>query len=139
MIRLNKRDVMPWKSGRVGLRRHPAKVLCGVICTVGSNPTFSEFKNYRTTVVFFILGVGSHPVGLFPSFLKLILNQFEAESFTFSEFKNYRTTVVFFILGVGSHPVGLFPSFLKLILNQFEAESFTFSEFLDPQGSFLVG
>ena len=34
---------MLWRSGRVGLRRHPAKVLCGVICTVGSNPTFSVF------------------------------------------------------------------------------------------------
>ena len=38
--------VMPqlekWPSG---LRRHPAKVLYGVTCTVGSNPTFSELKS----------------------------------------------------------------------------------------------
>ena len=32
--------VEKWPSG---LRRHPAKVLYGAICTVGSNPTFSVF------------------------------------------------------------------------------------------------
>lgn len=35
-----------WRSGRVGLRRHPAKVLYGVICTESSNLSFSGFKPY---------------------------------------------------------------------------------------------
>lgn len=57
-----------WKSGRVGLRRHPAKVLCGAICTVGSNPTFSEFKRHQLLLVSFFANSGwaSHPVGSFP-------------------------------------------------------------------------
>ena len=41
------------RSGRVGLRRHPAKVLCGAICTVGSNPTFSEFKDITQRLCLF--------------------------------------------------------------------------------------
>ena len=33
------------KRGRVGLRRHPAKVLCGVTCTESSNLSVSDFKS----------------------------------------------------------------------------------------------
>lgn len=38
-----------WPSG---LRRHPAKVLYGVICIQGSNPCFSDFKKHPLWVFF---------------------------------------------------------------------------------------
>ena len=60
MISFDNIVIASWRSGRVGLRRHPAKVLCGVICTVGSNPTFSEFLStgLRLVDVILLLEVG---------------------------------------------------------------------------------
>ncbi len=55
-----------WPSG---LRRHPAKVLYGAICTVGSNPTFSELNPIGNNAIGFncIKGEDYNPpiVGVF--------------------------------------------------------------------------
>ena len=47
-------NLMSRRRGRVGWRRHPAKVLYGATCIVGSNPTVSEFKPTKRWVFYFV-------------------------------------------------------------------------------------
>ena len=48
-------NLMSRRRGRVGWRRHPAKVLYGATCIVGSNPTVSEFKKLTERWVFYFV------------------------------------------------------------------------------------